>query len=131
MGKPSLAKVEYLIRLQVTSVSLIFLEFLFVSYVEESKAGDAVAAMMASLSLNAKVKRDDKWITVEAAVLVPGDLVAVKLGDVMPADIKMSSGENVKVDQSGMTGESLPVEKKVGDMLYSGYVLYSQTGLRE
>lgn len=131
MGKPFLAKVEYLIRLQVTYVSLIFLEFLFVSYVEESKAGDAVAAMMASLSLNAKVKRDDKWTTVEAAVLVPGDLVAVKLGDVMPADIKMSSGENVKVDQSGMTGESLPVEKKVGDMLYSGSVLYSQTGLRE
>jgi H+-transporting ATPase len=91
-----------------------------VAYIEESKAGDAVAAMMASLSLNAKVKRDEKWSTIEARNLVPGDLVAVKLGDVVPADIKMSKGENVKVDQSAMTGESLPVSKEIGSIFFSG-----------
>jgi H+-transporting ATPase len=103
-------------------VGIVFLLLLnaTVGYLEESKAGDAVEAMMASLSLTAKVKRDEAWSTMEAKALVPGDLVAIKLGDVVPADVKIARCENVKVDQSGMTGESLPVAKNVGDLLFSG-----------
>jgi magnesium-transporting ATPase (P-type) len=103
-------------------IGIVFLLLLnaSVGYYEESKAGDAVDALMASLSLNASVKRGGKWATLEAKYLVPGDIVAVKLGDIVPADVKVLQCENVKVDQAAMTGESLPVGKEVGGLLFSG-----------
>jgi H+-transporting ATPase len=91
-----------------------------VGYVEESKAGDAVEALMASLSPSAHVKRDSLFQETEARLLVPGDVVAVKLGDIVPADVKVVTCENVKADQAAMTGESLPVSKEPGDLLFSG-----------
>ena len=101
-------------------IVLLLLTNATIGYLEESKAGAAVEALMSSLSPVAKVKRDDKWSSIPAREVVPGDIISVKLGDIVPADAKLMESENVKVDQSGMTGDSLPVDKKVGDLIYSG-----------
>jgi len=91
-------------------------------FFQEFKAGNAIAALKKTLALHALVLRSGKWITVEAKSLVPGDIILVKLGNIIPADIKLVHGEYLSVDQSALTGESLPVDKKVGDIAYSGTV---------
>ena len=64
--------------------------------------------------------RDGKWSEQDAAILVPGDIVSVKLGDIIPADARLLEGDPLKVDQSALTGESLPVTKNPGDGIFSG-----------
>ena len=64
--------------------------------------------------------RDGKWCEEEAAILVPGDIISVKLGDIIPADARLLEGDPLKVDQSALTGESLPVTKNPGDEIFSG-----------
>jgi H+-transporting ATPase len=111
-------------------VGIVFLLLLnaTVGYVEEAKAGDAVDALMASLSPTAHVKRDSAFSEIQARLLVPGDVVAVKLGDIVPADLKLVSCENIKADQAAMTGESLPVSKISGDLLFSGTTIKQGSG---
>ena len=89
-------------------------------FFQEYKANNAIEALKQRLALKARVLRDGTWQNIEARLLVPGDLVFVKLGNIIPADIKLISGEYLSVDQSSLTGESLPVDKKVGDTAYSG-----------
>lgn len=69
---------------------------------------------------NLQVLRDGKWTEEEAAILVPGDLVSIKLGDIVPADARLLEGDPLKIDQSALTGESLPVTKNPGDEVFSG-----------
>lgn len=71
----------------------------------------------------ARVLRDSKWIQVQARELVPGDTVRVRLGDIIPADVKLIEGEYLQVDESTLTGESLPVEKHVSDVAYAGSIV--------
>ncbi|XAR71223.1 Proton-exporting ATPase [Bertholletia excelsa] len=75
---------------------------------------------MARLAPKAKVLRDGRWIEQDASVLVPGDIISVKLGDIIPADARLLDGDPLKIDQSALTGESLPVTKGPGDGVYSG-----------
>ncbi|KAH6789599.1 H[+]-ATPase 7 [Perilla frutescens var. frutescens] len=91
-----------------------------ISFIEENNAGNAAAALMARLAPKAKVLRDGKWSEEEAAILVPGDIVSIKLGDIIPADARLLEGDPLKIDQSALTGESLPVTKHPGDGVYSG-----------
>ncbi|KAK0583845.1 hypothetical protein LWI29_003883 [Acer saccharum] len=91
-----------------------------ISFIEENNAGNAAAALMARLAPKAKVLRDGKWAEEDAAVLVPGDIISVKLGDIIPADARLLEGDPLKIDQSALTGESLPVTKGPGDGVYSG-----------
>lgn len=91
-----------------------------ISFMEENNAGNAAAALMARLAPKAKVLRDGKWSEEDAAVLVPGDIVSIKLGDIIPADARLLEGDPLKIDQSALTGESLPVTKNPGDGVYSG-----------
>ncbi|KAI9397794.1 hypothetical protein POPTR_003G080500v4 [Populus trichocarpa] len=91
-----------------------------ISFIEENNAGNAAAALMARLAPKAKVLRDGKWREEEAAELVPGDIVSIKLGDIIPADARLLEGDPLKIDQSALTGESLPVTKNPGDGVYSG-----------
>uniref|UniRef100_A0A2K2BSH0 Plasma membrane ATPase n=1 Tax=Populus trichocarpa TaxID=3694 RepID=A0A2K2BSH0_POPTR len=91
-----------------------------ISFYEENSAGNAAAALMAGLALKTKVLRDGRWIEQEAAVLVPGDVISIKLGDIIPADARLLEGDPLKIDQSALTGESLPVTKKPGDEVFSG-----------
>ncbi|MDJ0652079.1 MAG: plasma-membrane proton-efflux P-type ATPase [Simkaniaceae bacterium] len=89
-------------------------------FVQEYKANSAIEALKSKLALKARALRDGKWQAIEARFLVPGDVILVKLGNIIPADIKLTSGEYLSVDQSALTGESLAVDKKVGDTAYSG-----------
>ncbi|XVE83824.1 hypothetical protein DITRI_Ditri16bG0118400 [Diplodiscus trichospermus] len=91
-----------------------------ISFLEENSAGNAAAALMAHLAPKAKVFRDGKWIEEDASVLVPGDIISIKLGDIIPADARLLDGDPLKIDQSALTGESLPVTKGPGDSIYSG-----------
>jgi H+-transporting ATPase len=90
-----------------------------IGFWEEKSAADALDALKGQLALKARVKRDGQWTEVDAADLVPGDVVRLRLGDVMPADAKLLEGNYLSVDQSALTGESLPVTKKLGEIAYS------------
>ena len=91
-----------------------------VSWHEHSKAADAIAALKSSLSPQAMVKRDGEWIKVNARVLVPGDLVSLALGSSVPADTQVIGPKLVYADQAALTGESLPVKIKVGEIAKMG-----------
>ena len=93
-----------------------------VGFWQEFKADNAIALLKQRLALKARVKRDGVWKDVEAKLLVSGDVVHVKLGNIVPADLKLIAGAYLSVDQSALTGESLPVDKKVGDQAYSGSI---------
>ncbi len=94
-----------------------------VGFWEEYQAGNAVAALKAKLALHATVRRDGAWKTIPARELVPGDLMRVAIGEIIPADAKLLQGDPVEVDQSALTGESLPVERKTGETVYSGSII--------
>jgi H+-transporting ATPase len=89
---------------------------------EEQRASSAVEALKQKLQVNARVLRDGVWRNLPARVLVPGDIIRARSGDFVPADVKIVDGE-LDVDQSALTGESLGVEKKVDEVLYSGSVV--------
>ena len=90
-----------------------------IGFYEEHNAGNAVKALMDSLAPRAKVKRDGKWTDIESSGLVPGDMVSFKIGDVVPADCRLTEAINVSIDQAALTGESLPQSKKTGDQCFS------------
>jgi H+-transporting ATPase len=94
-----------------------------VGFWQERKADNAIELLKKRLALEARVLRDGKWIEVPARELVPGDVVRIRLGDIIPADIKLLEGDYLLVDQSALTGESLPVEKHADDVGYSGSVV--------
>ena len=94
-----------------------------VGFWEEREAGNAIAALKAKLAINARVKRDGKWITPPARELVPGDVIRMRLGDAVPADARLLEGDPVEVDQSALTGESLPTERKSGEAVFSGSII--------
>ncbi|MBA0628178.1 hypothetical protein Godav_022945 [Gossypium davidsonii] len=100
-------------------VALLFINST-ISFIEENNAGNAAAALMAGLAPKTKVLRDGKWSEQEAAMLVPGDIISIKLGDIVPADARLLEGDPLKIDQSALTGESLPVNKNAGDEVFSG-----------
>jgi H+-transporting ATPase len=91
-------------------------------FFQEYKAGNAIEALKKKLALHARVLRDGNWINIEAKNLVPGDIISIKLGNIVPADIKLSQGDYLSVDQSALTGESLPVTKKTNDIAYAGTI---------
>ncbi|KAJ0233300.1 ATPase 5 [Hirschfeldia incana] len=91
-----------------------------ISFIEENNAGNGAAALMAGLSRRTKVLRDRQWSSQEASILVPGDIITIKLGDIVPADARLLDGDPLKIDQSSLTGESIPVTKSPGDEIFSG-----------
>jgi H+-transporting ATPase len=94
-----------------------------VGFREEYQADNAVAALKKRLAINARVKRDNKWESVPARELVPGDIIHLRIGDIIPADSRLLKGNPVQIDQSALTGESLPVERENGDAVFSGSIL--------
>ncbi len=93
-----------------------------VGFWQEFKADSAIAALKQRLALRARVLRGGRWQDMPARQLVPGDVILVRLGNIVPADVRLTEGDYLSVDQSALTGESLPVEKKVGEAAYSGSV---------
>ena len=94
-----------------------------VGFWEEHQAGDAIAALKARLAIKARVKRDGNWINPPSRELVPGDIIRLRLGDIVPADARLLEGDSVEVDQSALTGESLPITRKPGEAVFSGSII--------
>jgi H+-transporting ATPase len=94
-----------------------------VGFWEERQAGNEIAALKAKLAKKAMVKRDKKWSNPLARDLVAGDVIRLRLGDIVPADARLLAGDSVQVDQSALTGESLPATKKSGDAVFSGSII--------
>jgi len=94
-----------------------------VGFWQEHQASSAVEALKKQLAFKARVRRDGRWQEVEARLLVPGDVVHLAIGEIVPADLNCAEGDYLTVDQSALTGESLPVDKKVGESCYSGSVV--------
>ena len=94
-----------------------------VGFWEEHEAGNAIAALKATLAIKARVKRDGEWTNPAARELVPGDVIRVRLGDIVPADARLLSGDPVQVDQSALTGKSLPATRSSGEAIFSGSII--------
>ncbi|MGC2595230.1 MAG: plasma-membrane proton-efflux P-type ATPase, partial [Rhabdochlamydiaceae bacterium] len=104
-------------------ILLLLLANAVVGFWEEHKAAGAIAALKAQLAVKARVKRDGKWSTPAARELVPGDVIRLRSGDIVPADARLLDGDPVEVDQSALTGESLPVTRKSGEPMFSGSIV--------
>ena len=92
-----------------------------IGFWQEYKAASALEALKSQLALKARVLRDGQWRQIDASELVPDDVIRLRLGDIVPADARLTEGDFLSVDQSALTGESLPVSKQSGDLVYSGY----------
>ncbi|VYS62345.1 unnamed protein product [Arabidopsis thaliana] len=91
-----------------------------ICYLKEDDAENVVAMARAGLSPKTKVLRDGKWSEQEASILVPGDIVSIKLGDIIPCDARLLEGHALKVDESALTGEFGPITKGPGEEVFSG-----------
>ncbi len=94
-----------------------------VAFWQEFKADSAIDALKQKLALKARALRDGKWSELSAKELVPGDIIRIRLGDIVPADIKLLDGDYLMIDESALTGESMPVEKHKSDIGYEGSVV--------
>jgi len=90
-------------------------------FMQEHRAAGVVEALRRRLQVSARVQRDSSWYVIPARELVPGDIVRVRSGDIIPADVKLLTGA-VSVDQSALTGESKDTDKVPGEVLSSGSV---------
>jgi H+-transporting ATPase len=92
-----------------------------ISLLQEGRAGKALALLRSKLVVQARVLRDGEWRLLPARELVPGDFVHIRMGDLVPADVQLRTG-SIQVDQSALTGESLPVEDAPGATAYAGAI---------
>ena len=92
------------------------------SFLQERRAAGVVEALRRRLQVSARVRRDSSWQIIPARELVPGDIVRVRSGDIIPADVKLLTGA-LTVDQSALTGESKDADKTPGEVLSSGSVV--------
>jgi P-type E1-E2 ATPase len=97
------------------------------SFMQEHRAAGVVETLRRRLRVSARVRRDSSWQVIPALELVPGDIVRVRPGDIIPADIKLLTGA-LSVDQSALTGESNDADKASGDVLSSGAVVRQGEG---
>ena len=104
-------------------ILLMLLANAVVGFWEEHQAGNAIATLKAKLAVTARVRRDGKWSNPAARELVPGDVIRVRLGDIVPADARLLEGDPIEVDQSALTGESLPASRKTGEAVFSGSII--------
>ena len=91
-------------------------------FFQEERANSALQLLKEKLRINARVKRNGNWTVIPARELVPGDVIRLRAGDFIPADVRMAE-RSAEVDQSSLTGESQMVEKKANEILYSGSIL--------
>ncbi|MCR6691097.1 MAG: HAD-IC family P-type ATPase [archaeon YNP-LCB-003-016] len=104
-----------------TVTALLFLNSIL-SFIQEQRSSKALELLKSKLQVNVRVLRDGAWKLIPSRELVPGDVIRIRAGDFVQADVKVAVGE-VWVDQSALTGESMDVEKKAGDIIYSGSIV--------
>lgn len=93
-----------------------------IGFIQEHNAFTAVEALQKKLQVNVKLIRDGVWKILPARELVPGDVIRIRIGDFVPADIQVIQGE-ISINQSALTGESLEIEKKPQEIIYSGSII--------
>jgi H+-transporting ATPase len=103
-------------------IIMLLLANALIGFWQENKADNAVELLKKRLAITAKVLRDGAWTIVPSRLLVPGDVIRIRLGDIVPADVKLFRGDYLTLDESALTGESLPVEKRGADTTFSGAV---------
>ena len=103
-------------------VSVLLIVNAALSFFQENRASGVLDSLRQRLQVSARVLRDGSWQLIPARELVPGDIIRLRTGDIIPADIKLFTSE-LSVDQSALTGESLDVDKKIGDILSSGSIV--------
>ncbi|ALH96264.1 plasma-membrane proton-efflux P-type ATPase [Acinetobacter equi] len=103
-------------------ITVLLLYNAIVGFWQDNKAANALAALKQGLAAKAHVLRDGKWDAIDATQLVPGDIVTVSGGEILPADLLLLDGQYLSVDQAALTGESLPVSRSIGDTVYSGSI---------
>jgi H+-transporting ATPase len=106
-----------------TIIIVLLIVNIFVDYAQETKADNALKILKEKLAKKATVLRDNKFQEIDARYLVPDDIIKLKIGDIIPADAQLISGKYLEVDQSVLTGESMPVDKKKGDNVYSNSIV--------
>ncbi len=94
-----------------------------VEYLQESRAENVLESLKQRLALKARVLRDGQWQTIDSREVVPGDMVRVGVGDILPADLKLMGGTPLELDESSLTGESLPATKGEGELAFSASVV--------
>ncbi len=94
-----------------------------VDFWQEHKALSALKVLKEKLAKKTIVLRNGVWKEIDAKYIVPGDIIKLKIGDIIPADVKLAKGDFILVDQSALTGESLPVTKKAGDIAYANSIV--------
>ena len=109
-------------RDEAAIIGLLLVFNAILSFVHERRANDALQLLKRRLDIQARVMRDGVWQRIPARELVPGDVVYLRLGDIAPADVRLHDG-NLLLDQSSLTGESLPVEAAAGATAYAGVVV--------
>lgn len=112
-----------------------------IGFIQEGKAEEALASIRKMLSIHAHVRRDDEWVEIVAEELIPGDIVRLRSGDRVPADMRLIEAVNLRIEESALTGESVPSEKNTEpvsqdaslgdryDMAYSGTMVTSGRGI--
>ncbi|WP_242470735.1 HAD-IC family P-type ATPase [Thiocystis violacea] len=112
-----------------------------IGFIQEGKAEQALAGIRKMLALHAQCRRDGQWVLIDSADLVPGDLVRLRAGDRVPADLRLCESASLRIDESALTGESVPADKwtdpvdlaaGIGDrrgMAYSGTLVAGGAGL--
>lgn len=103
-------------------IALLILFNAVFSTLQEKRSSDALAMLRQHLKLTARVMRDGQWQVMPSEQLVPGDLIHIRMGDLLPADVDLQDG-NLMLDQSALTGESLPVETSQGGNGYAGAIV--------
>jgi len=109
-------------RIEAMIIAFLLLFNAVLGFMHQQRAQNALNMLRSRLQIMARVLRDGAWIQISSAELVPGDYVHLRVGDFAPADLTVAEGQ-VLVDQSALTGESVPVEREPGDAVYSGSVL--------
>ena len=104
-------------------IMLLFFVNIFVDYAQETKALNALKILKEKLAKKALVLRDGQFKEIDARFLVPGDVIKLKIGDIVPADAQLIKGKFLEIDQSSLTGESIPVNKKRGDEIYANSIV--------
>ncbi len=107
---------------------LLFFNFI-ITFLQERKADDAIEKLKEKLDFSVEVLRDEKWVFVNSSLIVPDDVIKLANGDIIPADIEILESNDLLVNQAALTGESIPVEKKIKDTVYSGSFVYSGTAV--
>ena len=103
-------------------ISILLIFNAIVGFFQEYQANNAIEVLKSHLALKSGVLRDGKWAMIPAKELVPDDIIRIRLGEIIPADIKLTGPGSVLLDESSLTGESLPVDKKKSDIAYSGTI---------